>query len=875
MRDSIRNKLGLGFTIVFAVVALCGILIIHMGFRKSAFDRMEQAALFYLNTAFDYARMSDTSGSLHRNLGRIASIKGVEWIVVFDVDTGEVVGSSRYAWNGKSIAELSTETKDVVESLESDAVKVATVPGAFYFSRDSFLVDTIDGRLIRRNLRAIGRFDVRYELAATEPYFLAVIFVLLGAGILLFGFLFWVVTSLVVRRVERLKMLMEQGTRIEMDGIAEDKSSDEIGSLFSSYASMLEELDAQNNEITKLARVAALTDNGVLISDVDERITWVNEGFINITGYSRDELIGRKPGDFLQGEKTDPEMRRYMRESVAERIPFSAGVINYTKLGAEYFIEIDAQPIFENEEFLGYIAVERDETERYLYEKRLKLAKEEADAANVAKSAFLAAMSHEIRTPMNGVIGIVNLLENTDLNAEQRQMTEIIQRSGESLMTVINDILDYSKIESGELNIAENTFFLDQVLDSPLLLFVAQCEQKGIELCINYKCVMPREVCGDDNRIRQILFNLIGNAIKFTDKGFVEVVFDCKKTNESEVRLICSVIDTGMGIPEKDHEQLFSRFYQASNQKAKHIKGTGLGLAIVKNLCEIMGGSVGFISSEGEGTSFTFEIPLKVVEWGFAETGIEHFQGVTYYLGLQDSATRRCIEGRLSVLGLNECGNALEADLLIVSSSNEEFAHVSKPVIQLLPFSDANVIDEANVCRAPHTSKDFRGVLSAALGFQLYSEHPSEHHGAEKTTAKDLSKLSVLVAEDSQINQKVIRMMLKKLGLDPVIVSNGLEAVKAFKAEFYDLVLLDIHMPIMDGYTASNQIRELEQGDATKIAALSAGVLAEEESEAMSHKMDAFLSKPVRPHEILTLMERFFVTQGTSGIAHSSVRLPL
>lgn len=382
-----------------------------------------------------------------------------------------------------------------------------------------------------------------------------------------------------------------------------------------------EELYFLNSKLHQDSRIleAAIINakDGVIITDADldngPFIIYVNDAFTAISGYSKEEVIGQSPR-MLQGEETDQNTLSEIKDCLLQGKPYQGEILNYTKGGVPYWLEISIAPVIDEKgDVMNFTAIERDITERKVFEGELKKQKDLAQSANIAKGDFLANMSHELRTPMNGIIGLSDLLTDTPLNEEQRQSIEAINSSAEGLLLLLNDILDFSKIEAGEMSLENIPFNIRENVEDTISILKPQAIGKNIDLTFNISPTLPRYTKSDPARLRQVMTNLIGNAIKFTEEG--SVMIDVSMNFGRGIPMIYfRVDDTGVGIAKDRLDQVFKKFTQADESTARRFGGTGLGLAISKNLVEMMGGVIGVDSFEGEGSTFWFKIPYVECE---------------------------------------------------------------------------------------------------------------------------------------------------------------------------------------------------------------------------------------------------------------------
>ena len=641
--------------------------------------------------------------------------------------------------------------------------------------------------------------------------------------------------------------------------------------------------------------ILEVAEDAIISIDASQRIIAFNGSAQRLFGYSREEMLG-EPLEILLPEAVRQSHATMIHHFVgagepAKRMGERQAVTGIRRDGSEFAAEATICVVGSGPQ-LVCTAILRDITEQRRIDQELLRAKEAAESADQAKSMFLANMSHEIRTPLNAVIGMTSLLLDTTLSNEQEDCARTIRASSEALLAIINDILDYSKIEVGKLELEHQPFDLRACIEESLDLVSTVAGEKRINLAYLIDDGVPAVVVADVTRLRQILVNLLSNATKFTHQGEVVVSVNNHPLESERHRLEFSVTDTGIGIPADRLDTLFDSFSQVDASTTRKYGGTGLGLAISKRLAKIMGGDMRVESQPGHGSTFFFTIEVGTGGEDLALSYLqEHALELTAkrLLIVDDNMTNRRILVKQALLwGMLPTATAsgIEAmdlvrhghgfDLAILDMSMPEMDGLelarrirehhdakSLPLIMLSSMSQrpgADVMDA--LCFSAYLSKPIKAsqlfeVLRTSLGIRNPVTEPARARPAYDATLASRRPLTILVAEDNAINQKVIQRMLAKFGYRCDIAVNGLEVLAALERQHYDLVLMDLQMPEMDGLETMLAIkRRYADADRPRIVAMTANVQTSDRDACLAAGMDGFVAKPVDVQQLQRVLNQ-------------------
>ncbi|MEZ4700067.1 MAG: response regulator [Rhodothermales bacterium] len=627
-----------------------------------------------------------------------------------------------------------------------------------------------------------------------------------------------------------------------------------------------------------LAQLLEAVPVGVMVVDRNGSTHYVNKMAKELCGLAREEFTL---------EALTGQFKVFMRDSdqtyPIERLPIMRALngesamvddIDLLQNATRIPLQSWGAPVYNGDGEIEYaISAFADISGRLAVEEALRKAKDDADAAARAKSEFLANMSHEIRTPMNGVIGMTSLLLETTLSLEQQDFVNVIRSSGESLLTIINDILDFSKIEARKLVMERHPFELRACLEDALDLLVPAASAKGLELLLYVEHDVPGTIVSDVTRIRQIVVNLLSNAVKFTPAGEISVHVTAEKLQQAQYRIAIQVRDTGIGIPADRLDSLFESFSQVDASTTRKYGGTGLGLAISYQLSELLGGGLSVQSTEGAGSTFTCTFVAAAEHTPTSES--RQLEGKRVLI-VDDNATNRRIlslqtqawgmlpetaESAEEALALIEGGASFDLGLFDMQmpqmdgvtlaremAANERL--VAMPVV-LLSSIGQNMMKDRSVIHAwlskPVKSEQLRRTISGALHLPIDEQPPETPAALRPRTVIQQTGTRVLLAEDNVINQKVATKMLENMGFRVDVAANGFEVLDALDRIPYDVVLMDMMMPEMDGIEATRAIRERYDAERQPvIIAMTANAMSEDQNACLEAGMDDFVSKPVK-----------------------------
>lgn len=663
-----------------------------------------------------------------------------------------------------------------------------------------------------------------------------------------------------------------------------------------------EETQRALEESNLLAQAIEASPVGVIMADARQRgfpISYVNNAFVSLTGYDKHEVYG-KNCRFLQGKDTDPQSVARISDGLQKGEKVNVELLNYHRDGSTFWNDLHLSPVYQRDgELAAYVGIQLDVSDRKQNEILLQNARDEAFAANQAKGAFLANMSHEVRTPMNGILGMLSLVMRTELTREQRYRLGVVDRSARSLLTLLNDILDFSKIEAGKLDLEIISFNVHNVLcECVSAMKHVMPEDKHVELVIDVVGVHLSMVRGDPGRLRQILTNLLGNAIKFTNEGTILLRANLEDNNDGHWRLNCAISDTGIGIDEESLKGLFDEFSQGDVSTTRKYGGTGLGLAITRNLCQLMGGDIKVRSQLGEGSCFEFSVLLEKTP------GLEQVVPQADITGLRllvvddNIVNRQVLRGQLELWGgvvseaasgeraielceqrYNEDPDTLfDVAILDMQMSGMNGKMLGKKLKQDARFEKLKLVMMTSVgsrgdARAladvgfnayfpkPMFPEDLRVALNVLIegGEALARAEPlltsyylADLQQSEALKEAFIKRYRILLVEDNPVNRQVAKSIIQEYDLEVESAEHGEQAIAMLLQRQtdnpFDLILMDCQMPVMDGYQATSLIRMGKAGSCYSripIISMTANAMKGDREKCLEAGMSDYLSKPV------------------------------
>jgi two-component system sensor histidine kinase/response regulator len=656
--------------------------------------------------------------------------------------------------------------------------------------------------------------------------------------------------------------------------------------------------DQLHEERALLRALLDTVPDSIYFKDLDSRFLRVSAALARRLGVDDpSDVIGRTDADFFAPEHAQAALEDERRiittgQSLVGKVEQEAWID-----GRESWVSTTKVPMRgARGAVIGTLGVTRDVTEIKRAEYELELARDAALESARFKAEFLANMSHEIRTPLNAIVGMTGLLLETSLDAEQRDFTETVRGSADLLLDIVNDVLDFSKLEAGKMHIEQTNFDLSQVIEESADLLAERAQAKGLELVTSIPPHTPRRLMGDPSRLRQVLVNLIGNAVKFTEKGEVVVSVNIEDADPRRVKLRFAVRDTGIGIAADAQARLFSAFTQADGSTTRKYGGTGLGLAICRQLVELMGGTIELRSAPDRGSTFSFMITLARQPW-IAATPTpppDSLKGVRVLIVDDNDTNRRILRHQFDAWGMRNDSTSNGREALAMLTRAADAGDPYRTVVLDMQMPEMDGAEVARTIKANPQLNDTRIVILTSLayhpdetdfrnlGISAYLTKPVKQSrlmdcladilhadpavvqmpaapSQPPVEAAPARSLRILLAEDNAVNQKVALRQLAKLGYTADAVADGDEAVRAVQRAPYDVILMDCQMPRLDGYAATRRIRDIEGRTPSMrrhhIIALTANSMSGDREKCLQAGMNAYVSKPVRREELAAALD--------------------
>ena len=643
--------------------------------------------------------------------------------------------------------------------------------------------------------------------------------------------------------------------------------------------------------------------DAIYFKDLESRFLKINRALAERLGLEgTSDAIGRSDADFFGPDHASTALQDEVRIIHTGEPLISKLELEQTPGREPSWIITTKLPLRDKAgKIVGTFGISRDVTELKRAEQEIAFARDQAIETARFKAEFLANMSHEIRTPLNAIVGMSHLLLDTQLDPEQRDFTSTVQTSADVLLNIVNVILDFSKIEAGKMAIERVDFDLAQILEEAADLLAERAQSKGLELAVSVPPDAPARLAGDPSRIRQVLVNLVSNAVKFTERGEVVVQADVVRTVGDDVTIKFSVRDTGIGVAAEAHSRLFTAFTQADGSTTRRYGGTGLGLAISKQLVALMGGDIGFDSTLGAGSTFWFDLTLgragseavvaraqsdaplaglHVLIVDDNETNREILRRQTLAWRMRSAAAESGPDALAQLRAAVESGDAFQLVLLDMQMPDMDGMSVARAIKADPVLRQTQLVVLTSLAHHPEEGDHKRIGISAyltkpvkqsrlfdVLAGVMDRRDAADAHGdaaartpVPRKAPETMSPLRILMAEDNAVNQKVALRQLARLGYSADAVASGVEALAALARLSYEVILMDCQMPEMDGYEATRRIRKMEAENPGRpkhhIIALTANALDGDRAKCLAAGMDDYLSKPIRLEDLAQALER-------------------
>jgi PAS domain S-box-containing protein len=837
---------------------------------------------------------------------------------------------------GSLRSELSVQALLAYEELRSGNIDAAQQ--YLEETRDLILwIDTVFQNLNKIQVRKLEQVLQKLEGSVQEWYI--AIFSTAGALVICLLLITWMVETKILHPLDEILRASERIRQGDLSTRVAIKRSDELGRLARGVNHMAESLQASYTDLElkvqertrqleeeiderkwaeeelrlsegKYRTILASIEDGYYEVDLTGRFIFFNDAMCRITGYQVEELMGLDFRRLMDQETARRVYRAYNTVFTSQKPTQGTEFTLLRKDGAELAVEVSVTLILDAiGTRTGFRGILRDISDRKRADE-LEQSKIRAEASNKAKSEFLAHMSHEIRTPLNGIIGLTELALDTELTASQVNLFHAIDSEANSLLGIINNILDFSKIEAGKLELEEIPFDLGVTIEDLTSSFSIRARQKGLELYSHLPASVSRRLIGDPGRLRQILINLVGNALKFTREGEIRIIIETVDSADESVKLRFSVTDTGVGISQEMQGRIFESFTQADGSTTRKYGGTGLGTTISKQIAELMGGEIGLESEENAGSTFWFTAVFQRQLESRAEEEIEgvELEGLRALVVEASPPSRLVLEEHLNSWGCRttiamEAKTALAAfvesldrrdpfGLLLVDhnlpdmSGFELCEEIRKIEVDeqapIIVLSSVGSMGDAKACReigidgfltTPIRGDQLRKAIDSVLAHKAVDEKAVRAIVTKHSIAEKLRRpIRVLLAEDYPTNQDVAISHLQGAGYQVDLAENGEQAVDACRSKQYDIILMDIQMPVMDGYDATVKIREIEKeldprepGEVdtprVPIIAMTAHAIKGNKEKCLEVGMDDYLTKPLRRKELLAILDKWIAPE--------------